>query len=81
MKQSNNCSKSIKALVRSAVVRASDTPEKLRPGDAWRVYDAAHELGVVAEVKQLLREVNPPAFAAYCEYEADEITGNLHSIP
>ena len=68
---------STKALVRSAIFRAADSAEKLRAVDAWRVYDAALEFGVVAEVKNALREANPAAFAALCEYEADEITARL----
>ena len=68
-----------KSLVRSAIVRAADSAEKLRASDAWRVYDAALEFGVVAEVKNALREANPAAFAAMCEYEADEIMASLSS--
>ena len=68
---------STKALVRSAIFRSADSAEKLRASDAWRVYDAALEFGVVAEVKNALREANPAAFAAMCEYEADEITAGL----
>jgi hypothetical protein len=66
-----------KSLVRSAIVRAADSAEKLRASDAWRVYDAALELGVVSEVKNALRETNPAALAAMCEYEADEIMASL----
>lgn len=65
------------AAARSAFIRACDSPEKLRSGDAWRVYDAALEFGVVAEVKNYLRNQNPSAFAAMCEYEADEIEASL----
>ena len=68
---------STNALVRSAIFRSADSAEKLRAVDAWRVYDAALEFGVVAEVKNALREANPAAFAALCEYEADEITAAL----
>ena len=69
-----------KSLVSSAIVRAADSAEKLRASDAWRVYDAALELGVVAEVKNALREANPAAFAAMCEYEADDIMASLRAL-
>lgn len=67
----------IKSLVRSAIIRAADSAEKVRASDAWRVYDAALELGVVAEVKDALRETNPVAFAALCKYEGEEIEASL----
>jgi len=70
--------KDTRSLVRSAMLRASDSPEKLRAGDAWRVYDAALGFGVVSEVKESLRNANPAAFAAMCEYEAEEITASLN---
>ena len=64
-------------LIRSAIFRAADTAEKVRPCDAWRVYDAALEFGVVAEVKNALRQSNPRAFEAMCEYEMDEIMAKI----
>ena len=72
-----NTLRPLTAAARLAFIRACDSPEKLRSGDAWRVYDAAREFGVVAEVKNYLRNQNPSAFAAMCEYEADEIEASL----
>ena len=65
------------SLVRSAILTAADSCEKLRPVDAWRVYDAALALGVVWETKNALRLANPNAFRAMCEYEADEIVETI----
>ena len=59
--------------IRAAILVAADSPERVRAGDAWRVYDFALSKGVVSEVKFVLRVLNPHAFAAMCEYEADEI--------
>jgi hypothetical protein len=70
--------KDTQSLVRSAILRASDAPGKLRACDAWRVYEAALEFGIVSEVKESLRNANPAAFAAMCEYEAEEITASLN---
>lgn len=61
------------SLVRSAILTSADSCERLRPCDAWRVYEAALALGVVWETKNALRLTNPNAFMAMCEYEAGEI--------
>jgi hypothetical protein len=65
--------KTITTFARSAILRATDSPAKLRAGDAWRVYDAALEMNCVREVKECLREFNPAAFKALCDYEGEEI--------
>ena len=62
-----------KADIRAAILVASDNPEKLRKQDAWRCYEFALQHGIVADVKFLLRVMNPEAFKAICEYEAEEI--------
>ena len=62
-----------KADIRAAILIASDRPEALRKQDAWRCYDFAHQRGIIADVKFLLRVMNPEAFKAMCEYEAEEI--------
>ena len=62
-----------KADIRAAILVASDRPEALRKQDAWRCYDFAHQRGIIADVKFLLRVMNPEAFKAMCEYEAEEI--------
>jgi len=64
-------------LVRSAIMLAADSPEKLRPQDAWRVYDCALSMGVVAELKAVLRNLNPKAFNALCQYEGEEIEASI----
>lgn len=51
---------------------AADSAEKLRPCDARRVYEAAHELEVVPEVKELLRLSNPSAYAEFCTIDRGE---------
>jgi hypothetical protein len=62
-----------KSDVRAAILIAADSPELVRSGDAWRVYDFALSKQIVGEVKFVLRVLNPPAFAALCEYEGQEI--------
>jgi hypothetical protein len=62
---------------KAALFVACDSPDKLRTGDAWRVYDNALYLGVVREVKEILRKTNPAAFAAFCEYESEEIESKI----
>lgn len=66
--------------LRTAVLCAADSAEKIRTCDAWRVYDKALELGVVFELKRMLERVNKPALAAMCEYEADEIMAKIEPI-
>ena len=56
----------------SLAIRA-ESPERVRSGDAWRVYDFALGKGIVGEVKFVLRVLNPFAFSALCEYEGLEI--------
>jgi hypothetical protein len=58
---------------RTAILCAADSVSKVRSQDAWRVYDMALDLGVVSEIKRLLREHNKEAFEALCEYEMEEI--------
>ena len=59
--------------IRAAILVAADSPERVRPGDAWRVYEFALGKGIVGEVKFILRALNPSAFSAFCEYEGQEI--------
>ena len=59
--------------VRAAILVAADSPERVRSGDAWRVYEFALGKGIVGEVKFVLRVLNPPDFSAFCEYEGQEI--------
>ena len=59
--------------IRAAILVAADSPERVRSGDAWRVYDFALGKGIVWEVKFVLRVLNPSAFSALCEYEGLEI--------
>ena len=66
-----------KADIRAAIMIASDRPETLRKQDAWRCYDFASQRGIVADVKFLLRVMNTEAFAAMCEYEAEEIEASI----
>ena len=56
---------------------AADSPELVRPIDAWRVYDFALSKGVVSEVKFVLRVLNPHAFRALCQYEGEEIESGV----
>ena len=53
------------------IIVSADSPEKLRPCDAWRVYDFAMENGCVALVSELLKERNAPAYRAFLEYERE----------
>lgn len=62
---------------KAALFVACDSPDKLRAGDAWRVYENALSFGVVREVKEILRKTNPTAFAAFCEYEGEEIEAKI----
>jgi len=64
-----------KSDVRSAILIAANSPELVRVCDAWRVYDFALNKQIVSEVKFVLRVLNPTAFSAMCEYEAEEIEG------
>ena len=59
--------------VRAAILIAANSPELVRACDAWRVYDFALDRKIVSEVKFVLRILNPAAFSAMCEYEAEEI--------
>ena len=59
--------------IRAAILVAADFPERVRPGDAWRVYEFALGKGIVGEVKFILRVLNTSAFSAFCEYEGQEI--------
>ena len=59
--------------IRAAIMVAADSPELVRPIDAWRVYDFALSKSVVSEVKFVLLVLNPSAFSALCEYEGLEI--------
>ena len=61
--------------IRSAILIAANSPELVRACDAWRVYDFALNKHIVSEVKFVLRILNPAAFSAMCEYEAEEIEG------
>ena len=69
-----------KADIRAAILIASDRPEALRKQDAWRCYDFAHQRGIVADVKFLLRVMNAEAFEAMCEYEAEEIEASIAKV-
>jgi len=62
-----------KSDIRTAIMVAADSPELVRPIDAWRVYDFALSKGAVSEVKFVLRVLNPHAFRALCQYEGEEI--------
>lgn len=53
------------------VIVSADSPEKLRPCDAWRVYDFAWFNGCVSLVSELLKERNEPAYRAFLEYERE----------
>ena len=66
-----------KSDIRTAIVVAADSPELVRPIDAWRVYDFALSKGVVSEVKFVLRVLNPHAFRALCQYEGEEIESGV----
>ena len=66
--------------IRTAIMVAADSPELVRPIDAWRVYDFALSKGVVSEVKFVLRVLNPHTFRALCQYEGEEIE-HLLSLP
>lgn len=54
--------------IRASILPAADSPEKLRPCDVQRVYESAADLGVVAEVLDVLKKRNPPAYRAMIEY-------------
>ena len=58
-----------------AITVAADSPESLRPCDAWRVYDEAEFMGLddLNRVKSILKERNPAAYASMQEYEAEEM--------
>lgn len=57
-----------------AILIAADSPEKLRPCDAWRVYDTAIEMGAddLDTVKAILKEKNEAAYLELMEYEEEE---------
>ena len=63
--------------IRAAILVAADYPERVRSGDAWRVYDFALGKGIVGEVKFVLRVLNPHAFRALCQYEGEEIESGV----
>jgi hypothetical protein len=56
-----------------AIVVAADSAEKLRPCDAWRVYDEAEFMGMddLNTVKATIKEANPKAYLAMQEYEVE----------
>lgn len=58
-----------------AILIAADTTEKLRPCDAWRVYDTALDMGMdeLNAVKATLKAQNPAAYQEMQEYEAEEM--------
>lgn len=58
-----------------SIAAAADSVEKLRPCDAWRVYEDALCAGLESlnEVKSILKEGNPAAYRSMQEYEADEM--------
>ena len=58
-----------------AIAAASDSAEKLRPCDAWRVYDEAVFMGIdeLNKVKSILKTKNPEAYNAMQEYEVEEM--------
>ena len=66
-----------KSDIRTAILVAADSPELVRPIDAWRVYDFALSKGIVSEVKFVLRVLNPHAFRALCQYEGEEIESGV----
>ena len=65
--------------IRAAIMVAADSPELVRPIDAWRVYDFALSKGVVSEVKFVLRVLNPHTFRALCQYEGEEIESGVNA--
>ena len=58
-----------------AITVAADSPESLRPCDAWRVYDEADFMGLAElnKVKAILKARNSEAYKAMQEYEAEEM--------
>lgn len=61
----------IKQKIRAAIQVAADTPEQIRPCDAWRVYEEAQEMGVLQDVKTLVSYHNERAYAEMIEYEKE----------
>ena len=58
-------------LVKSLIAVCADSPARVRPCDAGRLYDMAKDAGVILYVRQVLERDNPPAYEAFEEYESE----------
>ena len=54
-----------------AIKVCADSIEKIRPGDAFRLYDEAKNHGVITEIKELLSVHNPRTLETLNEYEKE----------
>ncbi len=51
----------------------ADSPEMVRVGDAWRLYDTSEYAGCLRQMKQLMAVTNPQVYSAMLSYEGDMI--------
>ena len=67
-----NMDQTQKELYRMLFKQVADNIEKMRPCDAWRLWETVEDTAGAShhKVKQILKAKNIPAFNAYIEYES-----------